>query len=236
MTTDSALMLNHFFRHEQRVGSRWRAAAWGFLCAVVLINFAAVVGAADATTNAVFSVAGLIAAVGAFRRYRSHRRLLEERLTRLLRQIDLDWSGLDELPLTDEQREAVHQAFSNQFGASGHTNEAYLRTRGSDAKGPAFDGREAAIDPALDRVDPALHERDYDGLEDELRVSEQLLEEADQRYGEEAARQWAIAEKRDMDNIEAGVQRLGDLVASGWFERNAKDGAMAELMEEKDPQ
>ena len=28
-----------------------------------------------------------------------------------------------------------------------------------------------------------------------------------------------------MDNIEKG-QRLGDLVASGWFERNAKDGAV----------
>ena len=73
-------------------------------------------------------------------------------------------------------------------------------------------------------------------MEDELGVAEQLLEEADQKYAEEAARQWAMAEKRDMDNIESGVKRLGDLVASGWFEKNAKDGAMAELLEEKDSQ
>jgi hypothetical protein len=33
-----------------------------------------------------------------------------------------------------------------------------------------------------------------------------------------------------MDNIEAGVERLGDLVAAGWFEQNAKDGAVEELM------
>jgi hypothetical protein len=37
-----------------------------------------------------------------------------------------------------------------------------------------------------------------------------------------------------MDNIEAGVKRLGDLVASGWFEQNAEDGALANLMESRD--
>ena len=36
-----------------------------------------------------------------------------------------------------------------------------------------------------------------------------------------------------MDNIEEGVSRLGDLVATGWFERNAKDGAVEELMKSK---
>ena len=40
----------------------------------------------------------------------------------------------------------------------------------------------------------------------------------------------SLAERRDLDNIEEGVERLGDLVASGWFERNAKDGAVEELM------
>ena len=33
---------------------------------------------------------------------------------------------------------------------------------------------------------------------------------------------------------EEGVERLGDLVASGWFERNAKDGALSELMESRE--
>ena len=82
-------------------------------------------------------------------------------------------------------------------------------------------------------MDPALHEEDYAGLEGALRVSEQLVEEANQHYAEEAQRLWDIAEARDMDNIEEGVSRLGDLVASGWFERNAKDGAVEELMKSK---
>ena len=33
-----------------------------------------------------------------------------------------------------------------------------------------------------------------------------------------------------MDMIEAGVERLGDLVAAGWFEKNVKDGAVNYLM------
>jgi hypothetical protein len=61
-------------------------------------------------------------------------------------------------------------------------------------------------------------------------VAEQLVEEANQQYADEAQRQWDIAEARDMDTIEAGVERLGDLVAAGWFEQNAKDGAVEELM------
>ena len=76
-----------------------------------------------------------------------------------------------------------------------------------------------------------MHEGDYEGLEDELRISEQLVAEANQHYAQEAQRQWDIAEQRDMDMVEAGVERLGDLVASGWFEQNPEDGALSALME-----
>ena len=90
------------------------------------------------------------------------------------------------------------------------------------------------MDPNLVRVDPSLHEADYEGLEGDLRVSEKLVEEANQYYATVAQRQWDIAEKRDMDMAEEGVERLGDLVASGWFERNQKDGALRELMEKRE--
>ena len=40
-------------------------------------------------------------------------------------------------------------------------------------------------------------------------MAEQLVEEANQHYADEAQRLWDIAEARDMDNIEAGVERLG---------------------------
>ena len=39
------------------------------------------------------------------------------------------------------------------------------------------------------------------------------------------------SEREDQDIIEAGVDNLGELVKSGWFEKNAKDGAMKELYE-----
>ena len=61
-------------------------------------------------------------------------------------------------------------------------------------------------------MDPLLHEDDYLGLEGDLRVAEQLVEEANQQYADEAQRLWDIAETRDMDNIEAGVERLGDFI------------------------
>ena len=140
------------------------------------------------------------------------------------------------MPCAETQRELVRQAYSSHCSQERNTNQTYLRIKGTGEKGPAFDGDSPSIDPTMARVDSALHEGDYVGMEDELGVAEQLLEEADQKYAEEAAKQWAMAEKRDMDNIESGVKRLGDLVASGWFEKNAKDGAMAELLEEKDSQ
>jgi len=34
--------------------------------------------------------------------------------------------------------------------------------------------------------------------------------------------------------IEAGVERLGDLVASGWFEKNQMNGAISDLMKKKE--
>lgn len=229
-------MLNHFFKKEQRYGARLRWGLWGLILALILTNISVQLGMVSAVTSLGFTVVALGLVVALARKHQTHKHTLETRLSALLQHIDLDWSSLGALPLTDEQRESVHQAFSVQFSSSGHTNEAYMRTRGKDAKGPVFDSVQLSIDPNLQRVDPSLHEEDYVGLEDDLRPSEALLGEADQRYGEEAQRRWAIAEKQDMDNIEAGVDRLGDLVASGWFEKNAEDGAMAALLEEQDPQ
>ena len=160
------------------------------------------------------------------------RNTLQNRLANLLDSIVFGWDELQGLDLSDEEADHLHLAFSTTVGRAS-SNETFLRTRGSDEKGPAFDREGDTVDAGADRVDPALHEQDYDGLEGALRVSEQLVEEANQQYAEEAQRQWDLAERRDMDNVEAGVERLGDLVASGWFERNAKDGAVEELMNSK---
>lgn len=161
------------------------------------------------------------------------KKTLQDRLSELLDSIEFGWDELHGLDLSSEEADHLHLAFTATVGRT-TTNEMFLRTRGEDEKGPAFDTSGAPVNASAERVDPALHEEDYTGLEGELRVSEQLVEEANQHYAEEAQRQWAMAEARDMDNIEEGVSRLGDLVATGWFERNAKDGAVEELMKTKD--
>ena len=55
--------------------------------------------------------------------------------------------------------------------------------------------------------------------------------EADQRYAEHAQQRWEEAERNDPDLIEAGVKRLGDLVATDYFEKNHDSNAMSKLME-----
>ena len=158
------------------------------------------------------------------------KKTLQERLRIVLASIEFGWDELHGLDLNTAEADHLHVAFSATTLGRTTTNESYLRTRGVDEKGPAFDDAEAAINTSKQRVDPLLHEEDYAGLEGDLRVAEQLVEEANQQYADEAQRQWDIAEAQDMDNIEAGVERLGDLVATGWFEQNAKDGAVEELM------
>ena len=158
------------------------------------------------------------------------KKTLQDRLGALLASIEFGWDEFHGLDLNSAEADHLHIAFAATNLGRTTTNESYLRTRGGDEKGPAFDGVENTINANNQRVDPQLHEEDYLGLEGDLRVAEQLVEEANQHYADEAQRLWDIAEARDMDNIEAGVERLGDLVATGWFERNAKDGAVEELM------
>ncbi len=184
-------------------------------------------------------VQGLIALCGVtlvlvWRGFQS-KKTLQKRLVRLLDSIEFGWDELQGLDLSEGEVDHLHTAFTTTTIGRVTTNESYLRTRGVDEKGPAFDTEDASIDPTNQRVDPLLHEADYVGLEGSLGVAEQLVEEANLHYAEEAQRQWDIAEERDMDNIEAGVKRLGDLVATGWFERNAKDGAVEELMNSHQP-
>ena len=53
------------------------------------------------------------------------------------------------------------------------------------------------------------------------------------QYEQKAQQRWQEAESKDTDLIEAGVERLGDLVKTDWFEKNAKEGAVEELMNSK---
>jgi hypothetical protein len=155
---------------------------------------------------------------------------MEARLNDLLSTVDLDWEDISELELPKARQSLVLDAFADKSMVEGQVNTAYRRTRGGDEKGPAFGEEKAGFEVASKRQDPAVHEADYEGLVGPLGTGEVLVEEANESYAAQAQERWEASEKADMDMIEAGVERLGDLVAAGWFEKNVKDGAVNDLM------
>ena len=65
-------------------------------------------------------------------------------------------------------------------------------------------------------------------------MGESLIQEANEKYTEISEKRWSESESKDKDLIEAGVDKLGDLIKTEWFERNAKDGAVKELYSDDD--
>ena len=168
---------------------------------------------------------------------RQYRSMSEARLVQFIDAIEFDWDVLSELDVDDESMGRLHQAFiAANFSGMERTNSDERRGRGSDEKGPALSDHMDEFNKERGRVDPALHEKEYEGLEGPLRQSEHLLRDADLEYAKHAEERWNVAEASDTDLIEAGVGRLGDLVATEWFEKNAKDGAVSEAMKSDDTQ
>ncbi|MEC7168624.1 MAG: hypothetical protein VXW14_06520 [Candidatus Thermoplasmatota archaeon] len=105
-----------------------------------------------------------------------------------------------------------------------------LMTRGKDERGFTPGILESDLDANRD-ITQAEDREEYHGLEDDLTVAQQVKAEADQRYAEHAQQRWEEAERNDPDLIEAGVKRLGDLVATDYFEKNHDPNAVSKLME-----
>ena len=58
---------------------------------------------------------------------------------------------------------------------------------------------------------------EFDDLEGELTRAEETVAEADLIAAERAQKRWEKQEQEDPELIEAGVEKLGDLVAKGHF-------------------
>ena len=58
-----------------------------------------------------------------------------------------------------------------------------------------------------------------------------MLKLADEIQSEKSAQNWQDSESKDQDITEAGVKNLGELVKSGWFEKNRQEGAVKQLYE-----
>ena len=123
--------------------------------------------------------------------------------------------------------EALENSWNRQRSASNHE---MLRNRPSDEKGMTS-GVYNELDKHKPRIDAIANSADWDGLEGELTSGEELVRTMNKIEAEIANKAWQEAEKRDMDNVEFGVERLGDLVASGYFEKNAEEGAFRKLVE-----
>lgn len=113
---------------------------------------------------------------------------------------------------------------------SNYPNIDHLRNRGGDEKGPAFGSDNKQFSTHGKRVD-AMKNRDYDDIESVTTEGEQMLKLADEIQSEKSAQHWQDSESKDQDITEAGVKNLGELVKSGWFEKNRQEGAVKQLYE-----
>ncbi len=134
---------------------------------------------------------------------------------------------LNEL-LSDDNYQEIEQANLDKEKKSNYSNSEHLRIRGSDEKGPAFGKNSKDFSTHGKRID-AMENRDYDEIENVNTKGERMLRDADKLQSEAAAKQWEKSQSKDQDLIEAGVDNLGDLIKTGWFEKNQQDGAVKQL-------
>ena len=116
----------------------------------------------------------------------------------------------------------------------GSMNISPLMNRGGDEKGPDWGKTDFKMGVEPVRRDALIESAKYDGLEDELTVGEQLRAVADQNYAEMAQKRWAEAESKDVDLIEYGVEKLGDLVRTDYFETNVEEGIFSKTANPED--
>ena len=134
---------------------------------------------------------------------------------------------LNEL-LSHDNYQEIEQTNRDKEKKSNYSNSEHLRIRGSDEKGPAFGKNSKDFSTHGKRID-AMENRDYDEIENVNTKGERMLRDADKLQSEAAAIQWGKSQSKDQDLIEAGVDNLGDLIKTGWFEKNQKDGAVKQL-------
>ena len=134
---------------------------------------------------------------------------------------------LNELLSYDNYQE-IEKTNLGQEKKSNYSNSEHLRIRGSDEKGPAFGKNSKDFSTHGNRID-AMKNRDYDDIENVNTEGERMLRDADKIQSESAAIQWEKSQSKDRDLIEAGVDNLGDLIKTGWLEKNQQDDAVKQL-------
>lgn len=127
-----------------------------------------------------------------------------------------------------DDKEARHQAYLQHLSdwiATDMEDENPTRTRGDDPRGPDWGKTDFKLGHEPVRRDAISEGEKYTGMEGSLTSGEIMVEEANQEYADLAQRRWESAEANDPDLVEYGVGRLGDLVKTDYFDKNAEDGA-----------
>ena len=107
-------------------------------------------------------------------------------------------------------------------------------SRAKDPSGPDWGKTDFKLGHAPKRRDAIIEGQKYTGLEDDLTLGEKMIEDANKRYANIAQQRWEEAEANDPDLIEYGVEKLGDLVRTDYFIKNAEDGAFSKALGKND--
>lgn len=140
-----------------------------------------------------------------------------------LEMLDLEWStgdkdDLEALLIEMEKYRGKQMEMEDVGGGKKY------RTRGMDEKGPDWGRSDSSFSGKMPRRDAVKGEGRYTSLEGPLTENEKLVREFDVRNAEKAQQRWEREESNDIDIIEAGVENLGDLVKSGFFEKAPPPG------------
>lgn len=158
-------------------------------------------------------------------------RIKKKFLVYQLRKMIGDFDFTDDFDFENFSKSSIEEALENSWNRQrSASNHEMLRDRPYDEKGMTG-GVYNELDKHKPRIDAIANSADWDGLEGELTSGEELVRTMNKIEAEIANKAWQEAEKRDIDNVEFGVERLGDLVASGYFEKNAEEGAFRKLVE-----
>ena len=104
------------------------------------------------------------------------------------------------------------------------------RTRGNDPSGPDWGKTDFKLGHEPVRRDAVVEDEKYSGMEGDLTSGEKMVEEANREYADLSQNRWEKAEANDPDLVEYGVERLGDLVRTDYFEKNAEDGSFSKAV------
>jgi hypothetical protein len=103
------------------------------------------------------------------------------------------------------------------------------RSRGADPAGPDWGKTDFKLGHEPVRRDAIAEGKKYSGMEGDLTSGEKMVADANSKYAKMAQKRWEIAEANDPDLIEYGVEKLGDLVKTDYFEKNADEGVFAKV-------